>query len=103
MKKIVINTAIGGFGLSRAAYDRLIELGHSEEEYPDYLSDASYCYDIKRDDPQLVQIIEELGSEACSGTYCRLKIVEIPDEVDWDIGSADTGREWVYEKHRTWE
>ena len=30
-----------------------------------------------------------------------LKIIEIPDDVDWIIEEYD-GNEWVAEKHRTW-
>jgi len=30
-----------------------------------------------------------------------LKIVEIPDDVDWEI-NEDDGSEWIAEKHRTW-
>jgi hypothetical protein len=48
----------------------------------------------------LVQIVRELGAEADS-KFANLKIVEIPADVEWEIGEYD-GREWVAEKHRTW-
>jgi len=58
-------------------------------------------YDIHRDDPILVRVVEELGEEA-NGAHARLKIVEIPYDVDWQIEEYD-GNEWVSEKHRVWD
>lgn len=57
--------------------------------------------DLDRDDPVLVQVVRELGSEA-SGRHADLKIVEIPADVEWQIEEYD-GLEWVAEKHRTWD
>lgn len=56
--------------------------------------------DIARDDPYLVQVVEELGSDA-DGNHATLKIVEVPADVDWEIEEYD-GNEWVAEVHRTW-
>lgn len=56
--------------------------------------------DVKRDDPALVQVVEEMGEEA-SGRCAKLKIVKIPDGVEFTIGEYD-GNEWVAETHRTW-
>ncbi len=44
--------------------------------------------------------VEELKEEA-NGTFAELKIVEIPDDVEWVIEEYD-GIEWVSEKHRVW-
>lgn len=54
----------------------------------------------KRDDPRLVQVVEELGDEA-NGIFANLKIVKIPDDIQWEIEEND-GNEWVSESHRTW-
>ncbi len=59
-----------------------------------------YDRDIARDDKALVQVVEEMGN-AASGKYARLEIVEIPDDVEWEIEEYD-GSEWVSEKHRRW-
>ena len=55
---------------------------------------------IARDDPHLVQTVEELGQEA-AGRYAHLRVVEIPAGVDWQISEYD-GSEWISEVHRTW-
>jgi hypothetical protein len=56
--------------------------------------------DLKRDDPILVQVVEELGDEA-GDSHAELTVVEIPDDVEWTIQEYD-GTEWVAEVHRTW-
>lgn len=56
--------------------------------------------DIDRDDPTLVQVVAELGN-AANDDYAELEIVEIPDDVKWQIEEYD-GKEWVAEVHRTW-
>lgn len=62
-----------------------------------------YCFsekDIPRDDPDLVAVVRNLGDEA-NGPHATLKIVEVPDGIDWQIEEYD-GLEWVAERHRTW-
>ena len=110
--KLVINDCYGGFSLSRKAVERLREMGNGhalEEDIKDYweMTDGRrvqrpdiYLFDIPRDDPQLIQIIEEMGDEA-NGEAAKLKIIEIPDDVEWIVQEYD-GIEWVAEKHRTW-
>lgn len=53
-----------------------------------------------RADPDLVAVVEELGERA-NGLCAELSIVEIPDDVEWEIEEYD-GNEWVSEKHRSW-
>lgn len=57
-------------------------------------------HDIERNDPILIEVIEELGVNANS-RYSNIKIVEIPDGTDWKIDEYD-GMERVDEKHRSW-
>jgi hypothetical protein len=54
----------------------------------------------ERDDPLLVQVVEELGAEA-NGKFAELKVVTIPGNVEWEISEYD-GYEEIEEKHRTW-
>jgi hypothetical protein len=56
--------------------------------------------DIPRNDLLLVEAVESLGEEA-DGEYAELDIVEIPDDIEWEIEEYD-GKEWVSERHRTW-
>lgn len=55
---------------------------------------------IARDDPHLVTLVEEMG-ETSFGRFTSLKVIEIPDDVEWQLEQYD-GMEWVAEKHRTW-
>ena len=55
---------------------------------------------IERNDPVLIQVVEELG-DAANGEHAELAIVEIPDGVEWEISEYD-GSEHVAEKHRVW-
>lgn len=123
MKKVVINTCFGGFGLSDEAVERWAELKgiklsarqetkfggsywYVDDIHDDdhYFSSHSVCkYDEPgwgRDDAILVQVVEELGENA-NGWAAELKIVEIPDDVKWHIHEYD-GVEHVAEDHRTW-
>lgn len=53
-----------------------------------------------RSDPDLVKVVEELGDEA-SGDCACLKVIEIPDDVEYTIEEYD-GNEWIAETHRRW-
>ena len=92
MMKIVINDCYGGFGLSAEAIHKYRELSGK--------ADALH-WDIARDDPHLVAVVESMGS-AAAGRHSVLKVVEIPDGVEWIIQEYD-GAEWIAEKHRTWQ
>jgi hypothetical protein len=93
MPKVVINTCYGGFGLS-------------EESLEDYrkrknITDENfYHWDIPRDCPDLVAMVEEGGTDV-DGIYSELKVVDVPDDVNWFIHEYD-GMEHVAERHRTW-
>lgn len=56
---------------------------------------------LDRDDPLLIQVIEELHGDAAAH-HSLLKVVEVPDDVKWEIADYD-GSEWVAEKHRIWQ
>ncbi len=54
-----------------------------------------------RTDNDLINLLEEKGSKYVSGPCSSLKIVEIHDDVEWEVEEYD-GSEWISEKHRTW-
>lgn len=91
--KVVINKCYGGFGLSDYAEGMLRGRWPG---CPDYLgSDPGV-----RANPELVSIVEELGSKA-NASFAALAVVEVPDGVRWHIEEYD-GLECVAEDHRTW-
>jgi len=89
--KIVINTTSRGFSLSKEAYAYLHKKWDAMglEFYDD------------RTNPKLIKCVEKLGDRA-NGEYSKLKIIEIPDNIDWEI-SKYYGIECVEEKHRIWK
>jgi hypothetical protein len=128
--KIVINRCFGGFGISKEALWGLIQRGAkcvekykskregsleelSDEgsgwEYESYTGvfvRGEFRYSINdreafRGDPDLVDVVESLGSDAASGKFAELEVVEIPDDVEWYIHEYD-GLESIYEEHRSW-
>lgn len=61
-----------------------------------------YAQNIERDDPVLLSVVRQLGDKSNgSSEFCDLKIVEIPDGVQWKI-CIDDGSECVAEVHRVW-
>ena len=118
--KVVINTVYNGLGLELGTevYEQLIELGMTVTEaiddwcYVDETADickhigkffSDYTFvgngDKLRSDERLIGVIE---TQKKYGHYPNLKIVEIPDGVEYRIGESDY-REWVIEKHtRKW-
>lgn len=91
VRKVVINTCFGGFGLSEDG----LKLYQSVSG-----NDGMDVYDLERDDAVLVQVVETLGEQA-NGVHARLKVVEVPADVRWEIAEYD-GNEWVAEVHRRW-
>ena len=88
--KVVINECLGGYSLSEKAY-KFLNIPWDGYGY-EFMEDRS--------NPALVKCVEALGDEA-SGSYAELKVVEIPDGVEWKICGCDGG-EWVAGKHRAW-
>lgn len=130
MKIVIVRLIFGGehvsFGLSQKALVRLIELGMKvakrgalDNEYDnadivdykgtdvedtggygliDHYTNHHLSY---RTDKRIIQVVEELGSEA-SVDSSLLVVVEIPDDVEWYIERPYGGSEFIAEKHRTW-
>jgi hypothetical protein len=110
--KIAINTTYGGFNISRQAAEWLRNRGHPEaikaiaqrEEWAktdDWFRQFYWIGPENRTDPLLIECIETLGEAAAGGNSAHIKIVEIPDDVEWELQDYD-GTEWIAEKHRTW-
>lgn len=89
MTKVVYNACYGGFSLSEGAIARYKEIKGS-------VPDNFYPRDIERDDPALVQVVEELGSKA-NGHCAALQIEDVPKGTEWRIDEYD-GNESVATK-----
>jgi hypothetical protein len=92
--KVVINPYFGGFGLSVEAFEEYKQKANITD--PDF-----YYYDIDRTCPILIEMVERMMSDTLNDSLSGLKVVEIPDDVEWQIEEYD-GAEWIAEKHRTW-
>ena len=99
--KIAINRSRGGFSVSQDVQKILgvpiSTYGYLDNEKLGIDSPHSRRY---RADKRLIAAIE--ASDQPNGRFADIKIVEVPDDVDWVILQND-GMEWVAEKHRTWE
>lgn len=111
MTKVVINTEYGGFGLSDIAVERYGEL-KGLGLHKVYVKDSELFHwqtangDVfipglitDRQDPALIQVVEELGIDAVSSPYSRLEVVEIAEGTAYRIGEYD-GLEWIEERDK---
>lgn len=79
--KFVVNKCFGGFGLSKKAQEML---------------GINSPYDLDRDDPKLIEIVEKLGEEA-NGNYAQLEVIEIPTEAtDYELDEYDGIESIIY-------
>lgn len=75
-----------------------VDLGEKVNKLPN----ENYWYygNLERDDADLIAVVEELGEEA-DGRFARLKVIDIPDDIEWVIDDYD-GFETIHEAHRSW-
>lgn len=142
--EIVIFTGIGGFDLSKEAYEYLIykknwsvtktkcerlknisgklidyfndePINHDADliDYIDGVEDLSfyetvrYQFNYWKHDPESIEIrtnpdvIESIKMLGINAGEC-LKIIEIPDGIQFYIHRCDDGSEQIHEKHRIW-
>ncbi len=107
--KVVINVCYGKFGLSEIAFEWLLknspEMSQFIACFPNYKEKCLPKYyfikdSFPRHSPALVKVVELLGKSSF-GKNAELKIVEIPDGIDYEI-YENNGREIIHEKHRQW-
>ena len=108
MTKIVYNACFGGFGLSQAAMRRYAEikgLSVGEEHGYGYIVTAEGKRmsddDIRRDDPVLVQVVEELGERA-NTRFSELRIVDLPAGTKYRIDEYDGNESIETEEDIRW-
>ena len=120
--KIAVNKCFGGFSVTREVVDKLRKKGHKitvigemysdgsgprkasfyEENY--HLSNIDFGidgddYNKHRCHTDLIEAIET--TKKPSGSMAEIEIVEIPDDVDWELDEYD-GIETIREKSRSW-
>lgn len=97
--KLLMNVCYGGYGLSDEAIElwakkKNIVLTKKTLEYGDYHyyvegDKIISGHDIDRDDPTIIEVFEELGSERTSGDHGQLSLVELPDGCEYDLTEYD--------------
>lgn len=109
--KIVINVCYGGFSISKEAAEFMAKNGceRAKQELAEYaVVNRWFGYGIveemdggyDRTSAYLIRAVETLKEKA-NGSLAKLKVVEIPDGIDYYISDYD-GVESIHEKHRVW-
>lgn len=94
--QVVINLN-GTFSISQEAIEFIRKKIKNKD---DRKTIGPYSFDNDRSNYLLIAAINKLKKKA-NGIDADLKIVEIPDDIEWGIHGC-SGREWIAEKHRTW-
>ena len=100
--KVVINKTYGGFSVTKEVFKELNikRNGYGFLHSKDFGIDSKNSYQYRTDN-RLIKAIQKIGEEASSGDHTELRVISIPDDVEWDIEEYD-GAEWVAEAHRCW-
>lgn len=106
--KVLVNECYGGYGISieaeqlylkkkKISYE-LLEESYGRGVYQLDDEDEETYLELDRNDPILIEVVEELGSKRASGFHAQLAIVEVPDGCQYDIHEYD-GTEYI---NSTW-
>lgn len=107
--KIVINSRFGGWSLSEKAGNELgihfepITIGGKTFDsaiWRDVSEGQLKEHGYSRTHPKVIELVERMGKDA-SGTCADLKVIEIPDGVEWTVEEYD-GFESIHEAHQVW-
>ena len=90
MKVVVNRTVCSSFSLSSAGFNRLFELKGSigqigEDSKP--AEKSIFLFNLPRNDKDLVQVVEELGT-AASGPNAELTVFKISDNANWSVSEV---------------
>lgn len=108
--KVVINACFGGWSMSEEAGNELgivfkptVLSNGAVLNSPMWRSVSLYQLEEKgysRTHPKVVEVVERMGEKA-SGCFSKLTVIDIPDDVEWEVEEYD-GYERIDEVHRTW-
>ncbi|MGN7170837.1 hypothetical protein ACTHSJ_33755 [Paenibacillus cellulositrophicus] len=117
--KVVINGSKGPFNISQLGYKELVNLGWQtttcSEDGELYDKDAfisiyqgiySFTFHAAhskkiRTNPEFVNLVSNFGDKINSNES-KMKIIDIPDNVDWEIEEWNGLYEIIREKSRIW-
>ena len=80
--KVLYNNCYGGFSFSNEFMEEV------KKRYPELKLDYYVSHKL-RSDPRILEVFEEFGSGRSSGPYSKIKVREIPDNVEYDIHDYD--------------
>lgn len=107
----ILICTVSAFGhLSEGMVEHLRQVGFSVDDDPtnDDFGLKSANPLLWRAHPAVIQAAMRSGDRAfsapsCTGERATSKVVDIPDDVVWEIASGRGGVEFVREVHRTWK
>ncbi len=125
-KKVVISDEVGGFKLHplnalkifnehgkievtpiAEYYQETIEAENDLEEWKAFLSGNSripwhFVRPFTPDEKNVISTYRVDRECPIVVKYAKLKVVEIPEHIEYDIKSGEDEKEWIAEKHRIW-
>lgn len=103
--KVLVNKCYGGYGTSVQAGLEWLKRNNKVYTVIDdsynlvvEMDGEKHYIDLDREDPILIELFEEKGSEFVSGNHAELYLVHLPDGCQYSVGEYD-GQEWIEE---TW-
>jgi len=97
MQVVINKKEFGVFSISQKAIEYIRKKVKGKENKK---SIFTCSFDDDRSNYLLIEAVSKLKDKA-NGLYSELKIVEIPDDIEWQV-TAVNGVEIIREKHRTW-
>lgn len=99
--KLVISEGYGGFNISKEFYD-YYNIPYKEICRWMRCPEEKWTDDVRKDN-RLIEYIEKFGSDAASGPYTNLTVVEIPKGTKYYIDTYDGCESIVTEDDIEWE
>lgn len=100
--KVLLNRCYGGFSISEDAARKLVLTKCPHRELPEIPGEKFYGGGHRDKSARSCEFLIALAEqEDISGELAKLKVVEVPDGINWEIDDYD-GIETVEEDHRRW-
>jgi hypothetical protein len=89
--------------ISQSAYYIYCTTEDQGKELDHFPTNIFHDREVERTDPDLISVVEFLGSKAASGRYAKLKIEEIPDGTMYRVDTYDGCEEIQIRDNLGWE